>query len=129
MLWRWHVINTENTAFLHDGCCAIVVSKDLWRGISVAFHYSGDEYEHAADVGWYEHSSGSSTSHFRGTVGPNTNKYKTLRIGDSFEIYLPDISRTLVVALAGTEFKDPWVVQMLNSRCEESDPVQTVVTL
>ena len=126
LFFQWHVVNVENTVFLHKACCAIVVSKDLWRGISVAFHYSGDESGRAVDVGWYEHH-GSRSTHVRGAVGANTNKYKTLQVGEHFEIYLPDTSRTLVVALANSRFEDQWVVQPLDSQCEDSVPVRNVV--
>lgn len=127
LFMEWHVVNTQNTVFLFDSCCAIVVSKDLWRGIATTVKSSAKMPYHALDVGWYEHSDqgikmrgGTATRHQEGEL----TMYKALRPGEHFEFFLPDTSRTIVIAIAGTGFDNPLVVQPLNSECDSSLGIQ-----
>ena len=162
LFFSWKVRNIENTVYVHGNAgCIVIVSNDLWRGMSVTFHNVGrHENSNSAiamvqdvDVWWNEGNKNGEGGRGNSVGGwiqstllrgapeknlPKPIKHGTIRLGDSFHIFVPDFKRSLIVVPkdelwvvdgghggggGGGHFENVLLIQSLSVRCKKNAPV------
>jgi len=163
LFFKWNVRNIENTIYVYlNAGVIIIVSSDLWRGMSVTFHNVGSINSSSSkevDVWWNEASTENGRKNddsvggwlrskfLRGSDDDSSSndddeeslekiqmrrklpiKQGTVKLGESFHVYLPDFKRSLIVVPlnepmlkdeedVNRQFENILVNQQLSRRC------------
>ena len=114
---KYAVENTDNTFFLHQNRISIVVSSDLWRGVSVEVNNLGST---TVDLYWRYQSPGRLMTSYQDVF------WHTLMPKVPYRSYIPNKDRTLVAKHYGTKgrkiqlSKYTIFVQNLNMPCHDN---------
>eukprot|EP00944_MAST-04C_sp_MAST-4C-sp1_P013279 g13279.t1 len=114
---KYAVENTDNTIFLHPNAISIVVSSDLWRGVSIELNNLGST---TVDLYWRYESHGSLLTSYQDVF------WHTLMPRVPYHSYIPNKDRILVAKHYGTKgrkiqlSKYTIFVQNLNMPCHDN---------